>query len=105
MSDEAHKIVDVSQVRPAPGWLLIQEECAEGTTEAGIILPDGKRPLFRVMAAGPPSTLHKHVLPKPGQFVLLSAEIRDLGSATQVAVGARVMTLLLAEYVAAVVEV
>ena len=104
MSDEAHKIVDVSQVRPAPGWLLIQEECAEGTTEAGIILPDGKRPIFRVMASGPslPDTVFN---PGPDQFVLLSAEIRDLGSATQVAVGARVMTLLLAEYVAAVVEV
>ena len=104
MSDEAHKIVDVSQVRPAPGWLLIQEECAEGTTEAGIILPDGKRPIFRVMASGPslPDTVFN---PGPDQFVLLSAEIRDLGSATQVAVGARVMTLLLAEYVAALVEV
>ena len=104
MSDEAHKIVDVSQVRPAPGWLLIQEECAEGTTEAGIILPDGKRPIFRVMASGPslPDTVFN---PGPDQLVLLSAEIRDLGSATQVAVGARVMTLLLAVYVAALVEV
>jgi len=95
----AAQVMSAEQVKPAPGWVLIQEEDSEGMSPAGLIIPStSEHHIYRVMAAGRDAAGLE-----PGQLVLLSALITDLGAATKVMVGAKGMTLLLAEYVAAVV--
>jgi len=97
---QAAQVTSAAQIRPAPGWILIQEEDAEGVTEGGLIIPSTtEHHIYRVMAAGVDAAGLE-----PGQLVLLSALIRDLGAATKIMVGSKGMALILAEYVAAVVS-